>query len=70
MSLLPIAEILRRAERLPTLSLRAMYINGHIRREQGFLPDGKPNHGKTSVRIRELRVEMHYLLMRRLKRAA
>lgn len=70
MSLLPIAEILRRAERLPTLSLRAMYINGHIRSEQGVDAFGKPDIHKTSVRIRELQAALKDIQLRRLKRAA
>jgi hypothetical protein len=59
-----IAEILSRANLLPTLGLRAKYLTGHIASEQG----GNPR--KTSVRIRELQTALHNIQMRRLKRAA
>jgi hypothetical protein len=59
-----IAEILRRAQLLPTLGLRAKFLHGHIASEQGN------NLHKTSVRIRELQIALHNVQMRRLKRAA
>jgi hypothetical protein len=59
-----IAEILSRANLLPTLGLRAKYLTGHIASEQG----GNPH--KTSVRIRELQTALHNIQMRRLRRAA
>lgn len=62
MKLTPIADILRRAQLLPTLGLRAKYISGHIASEKG------DNVHKTSVRIRELEVALHNIQMRRLKR--
>ena len=60
----PIASILRRADNLPTLGLRAKFLTGHIASEQGG------NKRKTSVRIRELQAALHNVQMRRLKRAA
>lgn len=62
MKLTPIAEILRRAELLPTLGLRAKYLTGHISSERG------DNLHRTSVRIRELQAALHDVQMRRLKR--
>ena len=59
-----IAEILHRANLLPTLGLRAKYLCGHIASEQGG------NIHKTSVRIRELQTALHNVQMRRLKRAS
>ncbi len=57
-----ISEILRRAQTLPTLGLRAKYLTGHISSEQGG------NVHKTSVRIRELTAALRNVQTRRLKR--
>lgn len=58
----PISDILRRAQQLPTLGLRAKYIHGHIASEQSNNPH------KTSVRIRELQAALRDIQLRRLKR--
>lgn len=62
MKLQPIADILRRAQTLPTLGLRAKYLTGHIASEQGG------NRHRTSVRIRELQAALSDIQLRRLKR--
>jgi hypothetical protein len=58
----PIATVLRKADRLPTLALRALYLSGHISSEQCG------NVHKTSVRIRELQAALCDIQNRRLKR--
>lgn len=60
----PIASILRRAQLLPTLGLRAKFLTGHITSEQGG------NVHRTSVRIRELQFALRDIQSRRLRRAA
>lgn len=62
MKLQPISEILRRAQLLPTLGLRAKYITGHIASEKG------DNLHRTSVRIRELQEALKDIQLRRLRR--
>lgn len=57
-----IADILRRAQQLPTLGLRAKYLHGHIASEKG------DNIHRTSVRIRELQAALSDIQIRRLKR--
>lgn len=62
MKLTPISDILRRAQLLPKLGLRAKYISGHIASERG------DNIHRTSVRIRELQAALSDIQVRRLKR--
>jgi hypothetical protein len=62
MKLQPISDILRRAQLLPTLGLRAKYITGHIASEKG------DNIHRTSVRIRELEAALRDIQLRRLRR--
>lgn len=62
MKLTPIADILRRAQQLPTLGLRAKYLHGHIASEKG------DNIHRTSVRIREMQAALSGIQIRRLKR--
>lgn len=62
MKLQSISDILRRANMLPTLALRAKYITGHIASEKGG------NVHRTSVRIRELQAALQDIQTRRLKR--